>query len=69
MSGTSILILEDEEKLVIVDGVVIARAVSRLCKRADALLSLNLVRVEEERFRLIALCLVTTRVSSQVCRV
>ena len=39
--------LEEEEEMLIADGVVIASAVSRLCRRADALLSLNLVRVEQ----------------------
>ena len=74
MSGTSSLIevtkdVEEEEELSIVDGVVSASAVSRLCRRADALLSLNLVRVEDELLRLEALCFASTCLSSQVCRV
>ena len=54
---TSILIevtndVEYEEKILIVDGAGNASAVSRLCRRADALLSLSLVRVESEYFRI-----------------
>ena len=67
--GTSSLILEEEKELVIADGVVIASAMSRLCRRADALLSLNRVMVEEEHLRLAALCMASARLSSQVCRV
>ena len=72
MSGTSIFIevtkeVEEEEKLLIFDVLVSASAVSRLCRRVDALLILNLVRVEDERLRLEALCLASA-LSSQVYR-
>ena len=58
--------MKDEERLVIADDVVIASAISCLCRRADALLSLNRVRVEVDFLRLTALCLASSRLSSQV---
>ena len=69
VSGTSSLILDEEKELVITGGVVITSALSRLCRRYDALLSLNRVRIEEEHLRLAALCLASARLSSQICRV
>ena len=59
--------VEEEEKLLIFDVLVSASAVLCVCRRADALLSLNLVRVGDERLRLEALCLASA-LSSQVYR-
>ena len=58
--GTSSLILEDEERLVIADGVFNASAILRLCRCADALLSLNRVRVEVDFFKANSLMLGVT---------